>query len=363
MNNLLRENKGVTLLALVITIIIIMILLVVTMNTLTGDNGLLTESHNIKNNIIEDQALSDDEIRSLKDVSGNLQDIVDNISTGNAEDDLAPVIVLERDNPDTWEATETSITLKPKITEQGSGVKKITYAISTGAKYITYDASETTHTFTGLHGSTEYFVAVEVEDNKGNKTNKGYIEEILGPSGEPQISLKTETDGNALNEYTFNYTGDYQTFTIRESGNYQLEVWGAMGGYRAYTSEAGKGAYAKGILNITDDMLNAAPNQRITLYVYVGGRGNSGKKDANNVYSGGYNGGGYRYGYPGGGGATDIRLIAGDWNNSTSLLSRIILIKNAWSPDFRPRIPPSLLKLNHSIFLKSLKMRSRRFSL
>lgn len=35
--------------------------------------------------------------------------------------------------------------------------------------------------------------------------------------------------------------------------------------------------------------------------------------------------GGYRYGYCGGGGATDIRFVSGDWNNSSSLFSRVIV--------------------------------------
>ena len=44
----LKENKGITLIALVITIIVLLILAGVTIATLTGDNGILTKTNNAK---------------------------------------------------------------------------------------------------------------------------------------------------------------------------------------------------------------------------------------------------------------------------------------------------------------------------
>ena len=52
MKNKLKEqlkiNKGITLIALVITIIMLLILAGVTIATLTGDNGILTKAQNSK---------------------------------------------------------------------------------------------------------------------------------------------------------------------------------------------------------------------------------------------------------------------------------------------------------------------------
>ena len=52
MKNKLKEqlkiNKGITLIALVITIIVLLILAGVTIATLTGDNGILTKAQNAK---------------------------------------------------------------------------------------------------------------------------------------------------------------------------------------------------------------------------------------------------------------------------------------------------------------------------
>ena len=44
----LKESKGITLIALVITIIVLLILAGVTIATLTGDNGILTKTNNAK---------------------------------------------------------------------------------------------------------------------------------------------------------------------------------------------------------------------------------------------------------------------------------------------------------------------------
>lgn len=110
----------------------------------------------------------------------------------------------------------------------------------------------------------------------------------------------------------FDYTGDIQTYTAPVSGNYLLETWGASGGdaktTESYNQSGGNGGYsqAKTYLNAGD-----------TLYVCVGGQGESAKGDGQTmiVANGGYNGGGTAYAgwayssdnyFGGGGGATHI---------------------------------------------------------
>ena len=116
--------------------------------------------------------------------------------------------------------------------------------------------------------------------------------------------------------FTFSYTGEYKEFKAPRTGSYKLEVWGAQGGYRSDSSKAGKGGYATGIINLTKGDI---------LYVYVGGSGNSGTC-TNSICTGGFNGGGYRYNYKGGGGATDIRFVSNsNAVDATSLLSRVIV--------------------------------------
>lgn len=112
--------------------------------------------------------------------------------------------------------------------------------------------------------------------------------------------------GDVIN---FEYTGSVQTVTLPK-GKYKLECWGAQGGYRSSSIYGGAGGYSVGTLALTE---------KTTLYVYAGGAGNTASLATNNIYPGGFNGGGYRYKYKGGGGASDIRIA------TDSLYARVIV--------------------------------------
>ena len=90
----------------------------------------------------------------------------------------------------------------------------------------------------------------------------------------------------------FAYTGSEQSITIEQTGYYLLQVWGAQGATNG-NSIGGKGGYAEGVVHL---------NEGETVYVYVGGSGNTGG------LAGGFNGGGAGISYSGGGGATDFRV-------------------------------------------------------
>lgn len=108
----------------------------------------------------------------------------------------------------------------------------------------------------------------------------------------------------------FDYMG-YGYQCKLEAGTYTLQVWGAQGGYRSDSAKGGKGGYSTGTLTLTEDTI---------VYVYVGGAGGNGSNGCGStICVGGFNGGGYRYKYYGGGGATDIRI------GSDSLYARVIV--------------------------------------
>ena len=94
------------------------------------------------------------------------------------------------------------------------------------------------------------------------------------------------------------YSGAVKSITLPK-GQYKLEVWGAQGGYRSSTTYGGKGGYAVGTINLT---------AKTTVYLYAGGAGNTPTTATSSIYPGGFNGGGYRYGYKGGGGGSDVRI-------------------------------------------------------
>ena len=126
---------------------------------------------------------------------------------------------------------------------------------------------------------------------------------------------------NFINNYKehfvkdFTYTGSYQEFTAPTTGTYKIEAWGAQGG-TVGDYLAGKGAYTSGNISLTK-------GQKI--YVYVGGQPTNDARQP-----GGYNGGGNVSPNDdgtgrSGGGSTDIRLVNGDWSDTESLASRIMV--------------------------------------
>ena len=74
MKELKKKNKGITLIALVITIIVLLILAGVSIATLTGDNGILTKAQNVKDLTNEKTAEEEVQIEVLGslDNSGNI---------------------------------------------------------------------------------------------------------------------------------------------------------------------------------------------------------------------------------------------------------------------------------------------------
>ena len=97
-------------------------------------------------------------------------------------------------------------------------------------------------------------------------------------------------------------------------GKYLFECWGA-GGNSYINSFSGKGAYTRGKIDF---------KRFQTVYLYIGSTHL--KTIINDIAIGGYNGGGrsYLWASPAAG-ATDIRLLNGNWNDTFSLASRIMV--------------------------------------
>lgn len=139
-----------------------------------------------------------------------------------------------------------------------------------------------------------------------------YYGSASGPDPEP------DPDPGVKTEFLFNYTGSSQTFTVPSTGRYLIELWGASGG----GDYAGNGAYTSGYINLTEGT---------NLYIFVGSQGGEGTKSV--IGTPGYNGGGSGgracsnsvINGHGGGGATDVRLVNGNWNDTTGLRSRIMV--------------------------------------
>lgn len=132
-----------------------------------------------------------------------------------------------------------------------------------------------------ISSSSDVIYGIAQEDVSEGEVFKVLIPEEYLDKTIYEISLDLQ-GGDIKTE--FSYTGKVQSVPL-SPGAYKLEVWGAQGGYRSSSSYGGKGGYSVGTLNLTS---------RQTVYVYVGGAGNTGKT------SGGFNGGGSRTTYNGG---------------------------------------------------------------
>jgi type II secretory pathway pseudopilin PulG len=147
---------------------------------------------------------------------------------------------------------------------------------------------------------TDMDASVVVSGTVGSTINNTYsVTYTLGSD------IKTRQVTILQANYNYDYTGSPQAFTSPVNGVYQVELWGAEGAGTA----PGKGSYVKGNVHLPKDSI---------YYLYVGQR-----NSVANVSS--YNGGtGSSGGYPGGG-ATDMRLLNGAWDNADGLRNRIMV--------------------------------------
>lgn len=126
--------------------------------------------------------------------------------------------------------------------------------------------------------------------------------------------------------YEFDYTGSEQVFIAPVSGYYKLETWGAQGGSATYSTtshKGGYGGYSTGRIYL---------NKGQTIYINVGGMGQSVSGITSYTNDTGYNGGSYGTAYAGnsnhggGGGATHIATSTGLLKYLSSNKDSVIIV-------------------------------------
>ena len=143
MFNMLKKKEGITLIALVITIIVLLILAGVSIAMLTGENGVLTQAKNAKDETEKASAMEEVQLEALGaiDTNGkiNVDRLIDNISK-NLDDassiSLGVVVeykgnkylVEENGNVIYWEGGETKANA-PKLAQ---GMIPIKYDVKSG---------------------------------------------------------------------------------------------------------------------------------------------------------------------------------------------------------------------------------------
>ena len=144
----LKRNKGITLIALVITIIVLLILAGVSIATLVGDNGILSQAGRAKEQTeiaeIKEQAKIDitekqSEKMSSQITEKELQEILENYGTLEGNGDLLDKVLITENGYEIpiKEIYDGTLTREPVILKIGDYVKyDVTYTdIYTGNEF------------------------------------------------------------------------------------------------------------------------------------------------------------------------------------------------------------------------------------
>ena len=179
------------------------------------------------------------------------------------------------------------------------------------------DVKEINKVFISLFSVGIILVAIFVGVNITKTSYALFSDTIVG---EKTIEVEVITEDN----WEYSYTGSSQTFVVPYDGTYKIELWGASVQNQGNTGGINYiyGAYTSGEIEL---------NKNEELYIYVGEMGT--RQDINTTYNGGGSSSKGSYGASGtqyyqnysGGGATDVRLVSGSWNNVDSLRSRIMV--------------------------------------
>ena len=286
---LLEKNKGITLVALVVTIIVLIILAGVSISLVLGQDGVVQKAKAGRDNYAEAARLENEQLANVDAFSIGIGDTIEPKADGmitnmtGGDLDISATVSLTSQGRTEIDFENTKYVFKTSSDPLG---------VTDSSLYSDGTITEANTTIKKAKSAGTYYLHVLLAEKNGNK------QEII-----------SETGATSAGKKDFNYTGSAQNITLIP-GNYKLEVWGAEGGGVSYTSyyTGGKGGYSVGTLNVNLDK---------TLYVYVGGKPTT-------YNTGGFNGGGNctngdgTYSNPGGG-ASDIRI------DSDSLYARLIV--------------------------------------
>ena len=234
----LKESKGITLIALVITIIVLLILAGVTIATLTGDNGILKKAGDAKTQT--EQAKEDENLKiaiagsygtdgklNLKDLKDNLENQGINYDKNNTGFPLEVTVNGEKKKID--ENGNVTVKLESVADSKTKGTVfndvttlEDTYGnqvkIPKGFKIANDSATDVTGgiviedaTYTNTIGSQFVWIPVGTGENAIKKANNETVDIALG-----RYSFTKNSDGTVT---TSEYSGSYTEDTVSSHGN------------------------------------------------------------------------------------------------------------------------------------------------
>ena len=284
-----KEAKGITLIALVITIIVLLILAGVTIATLTGDNGILGKANDAKTQT--EQAKEDENLKIAiagsygTDGKLNLKDLKDNLKnqgilTNSNEFPLEVTVNGEKKKIDAnGNIIESIQSLKTKGTVfKDTTTLEDTYGnqvkIPKGFKIANDSATDVTGgiviedaTYTKTIGSQFVWIPVGTGENAIKKANKETVDIALGRYIFTQNSDGTITTSEYSSRYctedtTASHNSDYKNAIAKDIEQFKTSVKNNHGYYI--------GRYEAGVVDYNSSVLTSNTNKETNWTGYIG---------------------------------------------------------------------------------------------
>ena len=157
----MKRQKGITLVALVITIVIIVILSSVTLVATFGDNGIIKKAE-LARDLASNSTLKEaEDMNILMDEYANIMSGGENPVPGPEEDKTPPTVEIV-----VGEVTETSIAITANAIDDSGEIAKYVYHINGKEPQ---ESTTNTYKYDGLTAGTQYSIKVEAFDKANNK--------------------------------------------------------------------------------------------------------------------------------------------------------------------------------------------------
>ena len=287
----LKESKGITLIALVITIIVLLILAGVTIATLTGDNGILKKAGDAKTQT--EQAKEDENLKiaiagsygtdgklNLKDLKDNLENQGINYDKNNTGFPLEVIVNGEKKKIDA-NGNITTVKLESVADSKTKGTVfkdtttlKDTYGnqvkIPKGFKIANDSATDVTGgiviedaTYTNTIGSQFVWIPVGTGENAIKKANNKTVEIKLSRYTFANDGTPTDQGDNIINSYYQELaTSNYGNATAKDIEKFKTSANSNHGYYI--------GRYEAGVVDYNSSVSTSNSNNETNWTGYTG---------------------------------------------------------------------------------------------
>ena len=287
----LKESKGITLIALVITIIVLLILAGVTIATLTGDNGILGKANDAKTQT--EQAKADENLKIAiagsygTDGKLNLKDLKDNLTNQGIDYDKNntgfPLEVIVNGEKKKIDANGNIIESIQSLKTKGTVFKDTTTLEDTygnqvkvpkGFKIASDSATEVTGgiviedaTYTNTIGSQFVWIPVGTGENAIKKANKETVDIALGrysftKNSDGTVTTSEFSDRDYTEDTTASHNSNYKNAIAKDIEAFETSVKNNHGYYI--------GRYEAGVVDYDSSVSTSNSNNKTNWTGYTG---------------------------------------------------------------------------------------------